>query len=102
MRAALGLAGERLMALGSGPEAGTTPGGLSWVTATAHDGTGAELARVDLSGDDPYAFTAGFLAWAARRAAAGGVEGTGAVGPVTGFGVPALEDGCAEAGLTRA
>ncbi len=101
VRTALGAAGERLMALGSGPEPGTTPGGLSWVTATAYDGSGAELSRVDLSGADPYAFTAGVLAWAARRAAAGEVAGTGAIGPVTGFGVDGLLAGCAEAGLAR-
>jgi short subunit dehydrogenase-like uncharacterized protein len=97
--AALRFAGERLMALGSGPAAGTTPGALSWIAATAHDARGAQLAEVHVSGADPYAFTAAFLAWAARRAAHEGVAATGAVGPLQAFGLAALQEGCAEAGL---
>jgi short subunit dehydrogenase-like uncharacterized protein len=97
--AALRFAGERLMALGSGPAAGTTPGALSWIAATAHDARGAQLAEVHLSGADPYAFTAAFLAWAAGRAAHEGVAATGAVGPLQAFGLAALQQGCAEAGL---
>jgi short subunit dehydrogenase-like uncharacterized protein len=94
-------AGERLASLGGSPEAGTTPGGLSWVTAVAYDDKGAELAVVQLSGVDGYEFTAGFIAWAARRAASAGVKGVGAIGPLAAFGLEALEAGCAEAGLTR-
>ena len=41
------------------------------------------------------------LAWAARRAAGEGVEGTGALGPVQAFGLDALEQGSREAGLDR-
>ena len=68
----------------------------------AHDRAGAALAEVHLRGGDLYAFTAGFLAWAASRAASAGVAGAGAVGPVEAFGLEALERGCAEAGLERA
>jgi hypothetical protein len=42
------------------------------------------------------------LAWTAERAAAGELRGTGALGPVDGFGLDALEGGVAEAGLARA
>ena len=35
-------------------------------------------------GRRPYAFTAAFLAWAARAAAGGRIKGTGALGPVAG------------------
>lgn len=76
--------------------------GMSWVTGIAYDEGGRPLARVDLTGAQPYVFTAGILAWAARRAAAGGVRGTGALGTVEAFGLDALEAGCAEAGLSRA
>ena len=95
-------AGERLASLGPSPEPGTTPDGACWVSAIAYDERGEELSEVDLSGGDVYAFTAGFMAWAARRAAASGVEGDGALGPIQAFGLAAVQDGCAEAGLTRA
>jgi hypothetical protein len=46
-------------------------------------------------------FTAGLLAWAARRAAHAGVDGTGALGPVDAFGIEGLEQGCEDAGIRR-
>lgn len=101
VRRALRLAGERAAAFAPSPEAGTTPGALSWVVAEAFSASGEPMAEVHLSGADPYDFTAGFLAWAARRAAAVGVHGSGALGPVDAFGLEALEAGCAEAGLAR-
>ena len=56
-----------------------------------------------LRGVDGYDFTAGFLAWAARRAAGEGVEGAGAVSPVTAFGgVDALRAGVEAAGIAEA
>jgi len=60
------------------------------------------LAQVRLQGVDGYDFTARMLAWTAERAAAGELRGTGALGPVDGFGLDALEGGVAEAGLARA
>jgi short subunit dehydrogenase-like uncharacterized protein len=101
VRGALQLAGSRLAALGGSPEPGTTPGGMSWVAAVAYDAFGEQMAEVHLSGVDRYAFTAEFLAWAARSAAAGRVAGTGALGPVEAFGVDTLERGCRQAGLER-
>jgi short subunit dehydrogenase-like uncharacterized protein len=101
VRGALQFAGSRLAGLGASPEPGTTPGGMSWVAAVAYDAFGEQLAEVHLSGADGYAFTAEFLAWTARSAAAGRVAGTGAVGPVEAFGLDALERGCRQAGLER-
>lgn len=93
--------GERLVGLTGSPAPGTTPGGISWITAEAYSPEGDRLAEVQLSGVDAYEFTAAFIAWAARRAAASGVEGDGAIGPIQAFGLQTLEAGCAEAGLTR-
>ena len=101
MRSALEYAGERLANLAEGPEAGTTPGGESWIAALAYDAGDAPLAEVQLSGGNWYAFTADFMAWAARAAAAGRVKGAGALGPVEAFGLEELERGCALAGLSR-
>ena len=101
-KAVMRATGERLAGLTGSPDPGTTPGGISWITARALDADGAQLAEVQLSGVDGYEFTAAFLAWAARRAAASEVDGDGALGPIQAFGLPALEQGCAEAGLSRA
>jgi short subunit dehydrogenase-like uncharacterized protein len=99
VRNALQAAGERLVSLAGAPEAGTTPDTLSWVPAIAYSASGEVLAEVHVTGADAYDFTASFLAWAARRAARQGVAGAGALGPVGAFGLQALEEGCAVAGL---
>jgi short subunit dehydrogenase-like uncharacterized protein len=99
VRGALKFAGDRLVEVGGGAD---EPGsGISWIVGEAYDATGAKLAEVHLSGGEPYTLTAGILAWAARRAAAAGVDGTGALGPVKAFGLRSLEEGCREAGLER-
>ncbi len=74
----------------------------SHVQAIAYDSAGREVAQVTLEGPNGYTLTADFLAWGASRALAGELQGTGALGPVDGFGLDALEAGCAEAGLKRA
>jgi len=102
VRSVLQAAGERLVSLAGAPEAGTTPDTLSWIAAVACDAAGEPLAEVHLTGTDAYDFTASFLAWAAQRAAGGNRPSVhGAVGPVEAFGLDALEQGCAAAGLTR-
>ncbi len=63
--------------------------------------SGTVVARSHLRGTDPYDFTAEILAWGATTAAAGGLKASGAQGPVAAFGLDALTEGCAEAGLTR-
>jgi short subunit dehydrogenase-like uncharacterized protein len=102
VREALTFAGERIAALAEGPEAGTTPGGESRIAAVAYDARGSEVAEVELVGGNWYAFTADFIAWAARAAARGRVKGVGALGPVEAFGLEELERACAAAGLSRA
>jgi short subunit dehydrogenase-like uncharacterized protein len=100
VRGVLQHAGERVASAVGGDD--PDDAGVSGAVATAHDAAGATLAQVELEGDSGYAFTAGFLAWAARRAAGAGISGTGALGPVEAFGLDELERGCAEAGLRRA
>jgi len=85
-----------------GPDAAARAKVRSIILAEAHDAGGAPLARVRLEGINFYDLTAGFLAWGAQTAAAGGLQGTGALGPAEAFGVDALEAGCAEAGIGRA
>jgi short subunit dehydrogenase-like uncharacterized protein len=98
VRPALKAAASRVAELGGGPE---PESGISWVVAEAFDAAGSRLSSVHLSGGEPYSLTAGVLAWAARRAASHGVEGVGAMGPLSAFGLEALEAGCREAGLER-
>ena len=85
----------------SGPDAASRARVGSHVVAVARDATGRRLSEVHLDGQNPYAFTAAILAWGAQRAAERGLEGAGALGPVDGFGLDALEQGCREAGLAR-
>ena len=85
-----------------GPDAArrARTGQLAVAQAFAADGT--VLSEVRLEGANVYDFTAAILAWGAERAAAEGLQGTGALGPVDGFGLDTLEAGVAEAGLVRA
>jgi short subunit dehydrogenase-like uncharacterized protein len=96
-RTAMRMTGERVLGLASGPEAGTTPGGRSWIAAEAYDGAGRQLLEVHLAGVDGYEFTASFMAWAAQQR----VDGAGALGPVKAYGVERLLEGARVAGLDR-
>jgi short subunit dehydrogenase-like uncharacterized protein len=89
--------GERVAGLIPDPEPGTTPGGRSWVAAEAYSAAGDKLSEIHVAGVDGYAFTAGFMAWAAQQP----VSGAGALGPVEAFGLERLEAGCRAAGLER-
>ncbi|HEV2786162.1 MAG TPA: hypothetical protein VGV67_07240, partial [Solirubrobacteraceae bacterium] len=84
---------------GPGPE--TRARSRSHILAIASDAAGTQLARVKLEGDNPYDFTGAMLAWGAIRAADGALLGSGALGPVDGFGLDALEQGVADAGIAR-
>ena len=70
-RARCGSPASARSALVTGPEAGTTPGGRSWIAAEAYDAAGRRLSEVHLAGVDGYEFTAGFLAWAAQQRVVG-------------------------------
>jgi short subunit dehydrogenase-like uncharacterized protein len=86
---------------GQGPSESARRAARSLVVAVAADDHGRELARVHLQGPDPYTLTARLLAWAATQAATGGLQGTGALGPVGAFGLAALQAGATTAGLER-
>jgi short subunit dehydrogenase-like uncharacterized protein len=102
VRGAIGAAGGRLVKGSTGgPDAARRAKAQSRIVAVASDAGGRPLATVRLRGANPYDFTAEMLAWAALRAAGGALHGTGALGPVDGFGLDALEAGVAEAGIAR-
>jgi hypothetical protein len=67
----------------------------------AYDAAGRPLTEVHVKGVDGYTFTGRMLAWGAERAAAHGLKGTGALGPVDAFGLDELVKGCAEAGISE-
>ncbi|HEY1277134.1 MAG TPA: NAD(P)H-binding protein [Thermoleophilaceae bacterium] len=82
-----------------GPDEQTRAKSGSHIVAIAYDAAGRPLAEVHVTGVDGYTFTGRLLAWGAERAAAGGLKGTGALGPVDAFGLDELRDGCAQAGM---
>ena len=84
-----------------GPDAQTRAKSGSLIVAIAYDASGRELTKVQLRGVDGYTFTGRMLAWAAERAASGGLKATGALGPVDGFGLQELTAGAAEAGIAE-
>jgi short subunit dehydrogenase-like uncharacterized protein len=93
-------AGEKLLPGSTGgPDADARAKAGSHIVAIAYDAAGHELARADVTGVDGYTFTGRILAWGAQRAAEGGLQGVGALGPVDAFGLVALTDGCRWAGL---
>jgi short subunit dehydrogenase-like uncharacterized protein len=73
----------------------------SHIVGIAYDAAGRPLSEVHLKGVDGYTFTGRMLAWAADRAAASALKGTGALGPVEAFGLDELVAGCAEAGISE-
>ena len=96
----LGTLGDRFVKGSTGgPDAEARSKSSSHVVAIAYDAAGRELAEARLSGVNGYTFTGRMLAWGAQRAAEGALQGTGALGPVDGFGLVALTDGCRWAGL---
>jgi short subunit dehydrogenase-like uncharacterized protein len=84
-----------------GPDAAVRAKSRSVVLAETFDAAGTRLAAVRLEGRNIYDLTAGLLAWGAQTAATGGLQRTGALGPVDGFGLDPLQAGVAEAGLAR-
>jgi short subunit dehydrogenase-like uncharacterized protein len=84
-----------------GPDAETRARSTSHIVGIAYDAGGRQLSEVHVSGIDPYTFTGRILAWGAERAAAGALQGTGALGPVDAFGLDELRRGCSEAGMAE-
>jgi short subunit dehydrogenase-like uncharacterized protein len=85
-----------------GPDAAARAKSGSHIVAIAYDAAGRPLSEVHLKGVNGYTFTGRMLAWAAERAASGGLKATGARGPVDGFGLEELTAGVAEAGIAEA
>ena len=94
-------AGKLVKGSTGGPDATARAKARSFIVAVASDGGGAPLATLRLEGDNPYDFTGAILAWGAIAAAGGGLRAVGALGPVDGFGLEALEAGVADAGIVR-
>jgi hypothetical protein len=86
---------------GQGPSAEERAGSTTVVVARALDGVGRELGAVRLEGPGPYDLTAELLAWGAAMLLTGHATSFGALGPADAFGLPALEQGCADMGLGR-
>jgi short subunit dehydrogenase-like uncharacterized protein len=84
-----------------GPDEATRAKSGSHIVGIAYDAAGRPLSEVHLKGVDGYTFTGRMLAWAAERAASGGLKATGALGPVDGFGLEELTAGVAEAGIAE-
>jgi short subunit dehydrogenase-like uncharacterized protein len=101
-RGAIGaVAGRLVKGSTGGPDAATRARTSSQIVAIASDAGGSPLATVRLAGDNPYDFTGALLAWGAMTAAGGGLRGSGALGPVDGFGLEELQAGVAQAGIAR-
>jgi short subunit dehydrogenase-like uncharacterized protein len=101
-RAAIGAVTGRLVkgsTGGPGPEERAKT--RSHVVGVASNAAGAPLATVHVEGPNGYDLTASMLAWGAERARDGALHGAGALGPVEAYGLDALREGAAEAGLTR-
>jgi len=84
-----------------GPDAAARAATRSVIVAEAFDAGGAQLSHVRLVGPNGYDLTAAFLAFGALQAAAGRLKAAGALGPVDGLGLDALEAAAADAGLVR-
>jgi hypothetical protein len=94
-----GVFGRLVKGSSGGPDAASRAKSRSIVIAEAFDAAGTRLTQARLEGGNGYDFTGGILAWGAETVAAGGLQGTGALGPVDGFGLEALQRGCTEAGI---
>jgi short subunit dehydrogenase-like uncharacterized protein len=95
-------AAERFLPGSSGgPDAAARSTSRSHFVGIAYDAAGRVLSEAHLTGIDAYTFSGRMLAWAADRAAAGGLKATGALGPVDGYGLDELVIGAREAGIAE-
>jgi short subunit dehydrogenase-like uncharacterized protein len=100
-RALDGLLGRAVKGSTGGPDAAARARTGSVVLGAAYDAAGTKLSEVRLEGAGPYDFTGPMLAWGARAALAAEPGGAGALGPVDAFGLEALQEGVAQAGIRR-
>jgi short subunit dehydrogenase-like uncharacterized protein len=95
------IAGRFVKGSSGGPDEEARSQTGSLFAAEAYDADGRLLESLEMRGPNGYTFTGEIIAWGAQQAGAGGLQGTGALGPVGAFGLAALEAGGAEVGLTR-
>ncbi|MBB2943393.1 short subunit dehydrogenase-like uncharacterized protein [Actinoplanes lutulentus] len=93
---------RRVLGSSGGPSAESRAESSSVVIAEAFSESDELLQRCRLEGVNGYTFTGDILAWAATRIADGGLLDTGALAPVSAFGLPVLEAAAAESGFVRA
>ncbi len=98
-RGAAALTARLLPGSSGGPDAQARAAVTTYAVGVARDAAGRTVGEAHVTGPNPYELTGELLAWGAERAAAGALRGTGALGPVDGFGLDALEAGCAQLGL---
>jgi short subunit dehydrogenase-like uncharacterized protein len=91
--------GRHVQGSTGGPDAAARAKSGSLVLASVYDAGGGLLAESRLEGVNGYTFTGEILAWGAMTAASGGLQGAGALGPVDAFGLEALQEGAASAGI---
>ncbi len=82
-----------------GPSEATMNAARGRFVAVARDSSGHELASVRMESPNPYGLTGKIVGWAAERAAAGEINGVGALGPVEAFGLEPLRAACEGFGL---
>jgi short subunit dehydrogenase-like uncharacterized protein len=99
VKAVTALAGLAVRRASDEPSAAVLAASTSHFVGEAFGASGQRLASVTLTAPEPYAITADLLAWAAGHAAEHGVAGSGALDPVSAFGLDTLRAGAAEAGI---
>ncbi len=83
-----------------GPQQATREAMRAVVLAEARAADGQLLGRVDIDGPNPYDMSGLLCGWAAQRILGGAELPAGVIGPVEAFGLPALERGCQDVGIT--
>ena len=95
------LTGQAMASTGVGPTGSELFKGKSIAIAVVHDLVGNHLETVQVEGPAPYPLTAELLAWASAMALVGKVKGTGALDPISAFGLGPFIAGCAAVGLRQ-
>lgn len=95
------LTDQAMTTTGEGPTGSDLFHGKSIAIAETYDLVGHHLETVQVEGPAPYPLTAELLAWAAAMALYGRVKATGALDPISAFGLGPFIAGSAAAGLRQ-
>lgn len=95
------LTDQAMMNTGVGPTGSDLFRGKSIAVAEVYDLVGHHLETVHVEGPAPYPLTAELLAWSAAMALFDKVKGTGALDPISAFGLGPFIAGSAAAGLRQ-